>query len=395
MNRILYIGLFFCFFCCSEEKKTFFIPENNSKIFENKYAFVEVDSMSFPIDSITTFWHYSSAINKIDSDSIYFYSYINSFDHSINYSSLDKQKTKKIFANLKNESKLNLISETSTHLFINPNQFFIYSLDTGKLFHIDSIGNIKNEYGIVDYNNANNTSLVFPEPSSMNPFIKSNDDILFSCGIKSQIDYSGIGMVLKYNLKNNEKKYILPLPQLYNEAFWGSPFKYLPSFALNPNENILAISYPISSYVYRADLNGNIIDSASVGSKYFSKIEPMFNDVEYAIKTDRDYGEEDIFSFSNSDFSKLIYDRYKNLYYRVAFIRPNENEVKIGDKIPDFSIIITDNNLKKIGESKFSGKIYDVSMMSVTEHGIWLPRKDYYTLDQSKIIFSLFELKKI
>ncbi len=378
---------------CSKSKNIVSIPDENSKTFNDKYTLTEYDTVTFPLDSTTAFWHYSSSISKSRSDTTYFYSFINGFDQSIKSLSLNGDKIKSIPLNVKTESGLNLFSEVSTHIFNSPNDLLIYNSNSGTLFNIDSTGYVKTKYDIINYSKDKNTP--FPEPSTINPSIKNGDNIYFSCGLISRTDYRNIGMILKYNLKTRKREFILPLPDTYNKAFWGSPFKYLPNLTLNSKDSTLVISYPISSIVYKADLNGNIIDDVSVGSKYFSEIKPMFNDINYADGKNRDYGNEDIFSFSNSDFAKIIFDEDKNLYYRFAFIRPDINEVKLGNKIPDFSIIITDENLKKIGESRFSGEIYDISMVAVTKHGIWLPRKDFYVEDHSKISFSLFKIQEL
>ena len=142
--------------------------------------------------------------------------------------------------------------------------------------------------------------------------------------------------------------------------------------------------------MYKSDLKGGVTDSTYVGSKDFEAVEYMSLDLDYILSNNRDFKREDMFSLSNHDYARIIYDDFNELYYRIAYIRPELEMVKRGQTYPGFSIIICDKNLRKIGETKFSADQYDVSMMGVTKEGLLVARRDLYNFNDDEFTFSVF-----
>ena len=131
----------------------------------------------------------------------------------------------------------------------------------------------------------------------------------FTCGIgKPQKNYTDYGMVMTYDLNTHESKFIIPLPDEYNDVYWGSQFKYMANFTYNPIKKNFAVNYPVSPFLYEYTVEGIKLDSTYVGSKYIKSFKPMTNDLNDALKTNRDWEYEKIYSLSNSDFSKVMYD---------------------------------------------------------------------------------------
>jgi hypothetical protein len=277
---------------------------------------------------------------------------------------------------------------------IDENDFYVYNTMTGRLFNIDSTATVKEKFMIVDY--ENDIDVPFPEPSGANPIIKVGDDLYFSCNLdKQRTNFNNYGMILKYNLKSKSKDYILPLSNEYNKVFWGSPFRYVPNLSYNSKEKALIVSYPVSPYVFKSDLKGVINDSIYVGSKFFEEVKYMDLDLDYILSDNRDFKKEDMFSLSNSDYAKTIYDDYNELYYRFTYLRPELEKVKQGNTMPSFSVVICDKNFKKIGETKFSADQFDISMTGVTKDGLLVARRDLYNYNDNEFTFSVFSPNKI
>ena len=379
---------------CSNKKEITHFQKENSYIFNDSLSLKEKGLIKLPLDSITTFWHYSANISNSFNDAADYFSFLNSQDKSITYFDLKDKISKKVYLNEDGENGIGFYSDVMVHLMIDKNDFYVYNAMSGRLFNIDSSGVVKEKFMIVDY--EHDGDVPFPEPSGSNPIIKVGDDLYFSCNLnKQRNNFDNYGMILKYNLKNNSKKYILPLSNDYNKAFWGSPYRYVPNLTYNPKEKALIINYPISPYVFKSDLKGVITDSIYVGSKFFEEVKYMDLNIDYILSENRDFKNEDMFSFSNSDYAKTIYDEYNNLYYRFTYLRPELEEVKRGNTMPDFSIIICDENFKKIGETKFSSDQFDVSMTGVTKEGLLIARRDLYNLNDNEFTFNVFGPSKI
>lgn len=96
-------------------------------------------------------------------------------------------------------------------------------------------------------------------------------------------------------------------------------------------------------------------------------------------------------AMSHSDFAGILYDEFNKVYYRIVYLRPNLEEVKAGNKAPNFSIITLDENLQKIGEDFFDQKTYDNSMIFVSSKGLNIARKDLFYENEELIQFEIFK----
>ena len=169
----------------------------------------------------------------------------------------------------------------------------------------------------------------------------------------------------------------------------------MANFTYNPTKKNLVVNYPISPFLYEYSLEGVKIDSTYVGSKFIEVIKPMTYDINDALKKNRDWEKEKMYSKSTSDYSKVMYDAKNNLYYRIVYIRPSEEDVKSGNGVLNFSVIITDDKFQKLGEQKFSSKTHTNSMILVSDLGLMIARRDLYNKDEDKMTFSIFNVSEI
>ncbi|MGW8124066.1 DUF4221 family protein [Roseivirga echinicomitans] len=105
--------------------------------------------------------------------------------------------------------------------------------------------------------------------------------------------------------------------------------------------------------------------------------------------------EQNEYSLSTSDYNRIIYDSYRNVYYRIAYLRPSIDMLRLGQRTIDFSISILDENFIKIGERKFDGKIYRSSMILVGSLGLNIARIDLYNDDQDLLSYDIFKLEPL
>jgi len=108
------------------------------------------------------------------------------------------------------------------------------------------------------------------------------------------------------------------------------------------------------------------------------------------------------FNYTKSAYGSIFYDRYKDVFYRFCYAKCKESD-SIGfmnmDEYNfckgDFSIMIFNNNLEVIGETKFKAGNYAPKMCFVDKNGLWLSENNVDKPDNSEdvLVFRCIDLK--
>lgn len=388
------ISLIFCY-CEGADPLTSYYELKNAKEFEEKYILQPSGSSNFYLDKESTFINNSVSYFDI-SDSQSCYSFLNAINNSISiFDYTSKKEIKKIMLQREGPDGVGKLEFPSAHLIVNLDSIYVYNIMEGRLYLVDQQGKVKNRIMLIDYVHDKYNGC--PEPSTGSPMVKINNDIYFPCNLNAyQKSYAGYHSVLKLNLLNNEISYLFKLPEVYDKAFWGESFKYVVSLCYNSDENKLVLNYPVDPYLYTGTTSGEIKEKTFVGSKYFEGIPPMTQDVQYGVKKDQNV--KDIrqreYSLSTPDYNRIIYDKFRKIYYRIAYLRPAMTEVRKNNTVPGLSVVILDNKLSKMGELFLDSKLYDPSMIFVSRQGLNFARKDFYKLHEDSLQFEAFNLVK-
>jgi hypothetical protein len=224
---------------------------------------------------------------------------------------------------------------------------------------------------------------------------KSNTAIIRTSLLKLFEDYSNVKIIQKLNIKTNNTEKIATLSKKYDSNFWGTMFKYDNSICFTGN-NSLFVSFPIEDYIFEIDFNGKILNKHLFKSSLIpEKTIPMNDNKVYGnINNNPDWNRIKTYSLSTSDYASLFYDDIRKVYHRLVYLRPSLEKVNRGEKYPDFSIVTMDKNFKIIGEKKFDQSIYSNSIILMTKDGLAIARKDKYKEDDTKLVFSIFNMKK-
>ena len=98
-------------------------------------------------------------------------------------------------------------------------------------------------------------------------------------------------------------------------------------------------------------------------------------------------------------YGNLLYDRYRNVYYRIAYPRTTiEKEVRPFELLAygrkNFSTIILDKEFNKIGETLFPDYTYSAKGMIILEDGLYISDSHYLNPQFSDDVLSFvrFEL---
>jgi hypothetical protein len=285
----------------------------------------------------------------------------------------------------------------SSHLFHSRDSIFIYNVQTGFLSLMDERGKKINTYLVTDYDDDANFPAPFP--STTRPFFFHQGKIYMSCGINNYSDsFDQYPSSLTIDLNSKKINYSSTFPEKYDEAFWGLSFKYDAGIALDQKNKKIVFNYPIDNFLYSRSLDSSQKQEKHFSnSLYFESSTPFDPDSEKykTINFNEKNAELENHALSDSDFPGILYDDVNHVFYRIAYIRPDINEVKVGNRLPNFSIITLDKNLVKIGEDFFDGKIYDNSMIFVTSKGLNIARKDLYEKNENYLEFEVFSPKEI
>jgi hypothetical protein len=389
MKRLIYLFLFILISCDQKVEDISNYQEKNGRDYTKIFEFDIVKQLKFKLEPPMRYSTNSISSSIIDGEEII--SYLDSDNQSIlTFSSKSGELLKNIPLEIEGPNGVGNIGYISAHYYLNNDSIFLYNRQVSPLYLINSKGEIRRKYKVTDYSGASNFPV--PNSSTMSPIHFWNNSLLFSCGIQNyEDDFTGYPSLLQLDLNDGEIDYLSTFPEIYSKAFWGAYFKYDPSIALNTRKKEVIISYPIDHNIHVFNLESGLVKQYYVGSEFFEEIPPYKNDPSFFLKrnpSERDENETN-HAFSTSEYRGIIYDEWRELFYRVALIRPSIETVISGDRRFSFSIIIFNENYEKVGETKLPNDKYDPSSIFLTMDGLAIFRKDLYSDNEDVLAFDI------
>ncbi|MDR2913988.1 MAG: DUF4221 domain-containing protein [Tannerella sp.] len=167
-------------------------------------------------------------------------------------------------------------------------------------------------------------------------------------------------------------------------------------FSREFNGESFVFSFFMDESIYVTDLYTNEVKKISAKSKYVNdlKFVKLSNDRE------RDYKE----LLETSYYYNLLYDKYRNVYYRFAIIG-SEVSNNTGYNYFDiyrnglvkFSVIVLDKDFNIIGETLFPKYTYDPTIAFVHKNGLYISDSHILnpSFDENTLSFKCFTLKEM
>ncbi|SIN67497.1 DUF4221 family protein [Algoriphagus halophilus] len=178
-----------------------------------------------------------------------------------------------------------------------------------------------------------------------------------------------------------------------------------PQFYLNKK-------YPIYVSVHSRILNNNnklvyswgVLDSLIVrdldwGLERMVSSRSRFQDGDFPQTPNAGLVQELDAVISSGYYGRVVFDPFQKVYYRFYHIgrlyNPDQDNSITSIFKNDFSILVYDENLELLHESKFDGEVYDFYQAFVGENGLYLPRLNPFLADLSEdfIVCDIFRLK--
>jgi hypothetical protein len=180
----------------------------------------------------------------------------------------------------------------------------------------------------------------------------------------------------------------LGYPESYREGNWGEAYFREVFWCMNPATKLFVISFPNDHYIYQTDLKQ--VNKIYAGSTYADDIKSLDSPTFILSKSRRlsHY-------FENYSYSTVIYDKYRNVYYRMVE-HPWKDYHQDMDWMPwlkQLSIVILDGDFHFIGETRLDMEYrFSASQFMVTANGLLLYKQ---TDDENELIYDLFTLTKL
>lgn len=180
------------------------------------------------------------------------------------------------------------------------------------------------------------------------------------------------GSILDF--ENNKETYIIPYPKVYQMANWGGSMYRLGCTCFNTLQKLFLFSFPASHYLYVYDMKKNVTESFYAGSKFVKGISSYSNNIDEPF----DDNESIRHYISNSSYGAIVYDKYRNLYYRVVEMPQKDGNDEFKN-LKQLSIIILDESFNIVGETSFA-EPYGSTIL-VTPDGLLIPFVEDADLD--------------
>lgn len=166
----------------------------------------------------------------------------------------------------------------------------------------------------------------------------------------------------------------------YYRCFTGNDFIY---------------SFYYSDLMYKTDIKHQNVTPCLVKSRYIDKVEILRNSSNNQDAILKDRAEQ-------ANYGSVLYDKYRKVYYRVAYpastIGESDNYLKIirsGKK--NFSIMILDEDLNVIGEKLFPDYTFNPHLWFVREDGLYISTNNEMnpSYDENLLVFKRIELNNV
>lgn len=176
------------------------------------------------------------------------------------------------------------------------------------------------------------------------------------------------------DIENKNCTYIMPYPKIYQKANWGGGMFRSGYTCFNSLKNLILFSFPASHELFVYNIENNAITSFYAGSNCIDIISSYSNNVDERFDDNRSIKHY----ISNPNYGAIIYDKYRQLYYRIAEI-PRRNEVGGYRLLKQLSIIILDLSFRIVGETIFL-QPYGTTIL-VAPDGLMIPFVENNDLD--------------
>jgi hypothetical protein len=365
--------IFVFLFSIACQKKS---DKENSKVSSKKITFNGLGSIRLFLDENTVDW------SKKIQNSIQFYN-------------MDGNISQKIICEKEGPNGIGTIF---SFLYVGQDSLFVLNTDTHKVHRISDSGKLLSTYHLPQLESKSSANISIPYSANGIDMLLKNKH-LYIPGIpglfyfENRNEYINKGKLgIDVNLVSAESRNQIEYPD--KSLFLSKNFTSgVVAARCTPNSktNSLVYSFPADPKVYVYSLTGDLKEEHILKSKSIDDIEGMSNWLETNIPL-----AEYRYYLKNSFYEGLYYDKYKDLYYRIAkhgtdkeFTNHElETQYFINTK---YTLLVADSNFNTLGEFDLpDGSSHQ--LVTVTRKGILILNKQSPKEDELK--FDLYSVSE-
>ena len=373
--------------CSCQNESNSYYSEQNAKVFEDSLSMEEVGTISFPLDSVTGFYHNSiQAFSQADS------SYLSFFNEEVNALYIYNYETgnlvKRISYAIEGPDGLGNKYNIG-HCIINLDSVLICTPQSFNLFLTNGKGRVLKRYKIRE--KKSDIDLAYPDPCAVKPIIVKDAKAYITglmLGIENVIDQTKVFNVAEVDLVSGNVRPLVTRPDIYARGQWGMISKYHVYPCYNPLSGRFIYSFGLIHEVLETDHLG-FVEWRYNGSKYFSHIKPFSKD---AITKETYPGKDPLQKYDHTtpSYYYITFDPYRKLYYRFATLPLSVDEYNATDRQHQPSIIILNEKFEKTGETVMPKTGFNYRMIFLNKEGLHIGKESEYRKDESKLSFGIF-----
>lgn len=197
-------------------------------------------------------------------------------------------------------------------------------------------------------------------------------------------EYYDAPTMMEFNFSDCSYSYFNNYPDAMRGAVWGS--RGMSYSTTRNHRDQLISSYSSDHKIHVLDLKDRTKSEFLAKSKFFDELEPLENP---GMDTDKEY------VFTTPSYGAIMFDVYRNIYYRIARHGLSELTEKSEFFDQNFSIIILDEDFEILGETFFPGKTYNGNQFFITKDGLYLSTNNDKNpeLQEDVLSFKLFAVE--
>ncbi len=383
MRKIFYIILILSGFSSCKKEKDF--NENKVINIASNYYLSVKDTISFPLDSITT--NSTNCIQYIENDNTKSFSFLNEYNNTIYVYDYDTKEFKnKILLEKEGDNGVGKITGYKIH---NKDSIFTYSYNESKLSIINCQSKIINSFKLLNENNIKYP----PSPKGITtvPINFIRNKIYFGGSIAGEYKdetKNNRPIMVSLNLKNGATNFLYNYPDLYLNSNWGGALFRWITYDYDSINDKFIFSFPASHDIQIVSTDFSDSKDYYSGSQMFGSIKPM--DISKSIFSKRKRRKH---YATTPSYGPVIYDKYKNLYYRLTDLPVPEKDYKFGvNDVKHTSIVVLDSDFKWLCEQKLPEFSHSSHEFFVNENGLHLKK---FNDNENHITFTIFELNSL
>ena len=272
--------------------------------------------------------------------------------------------------------------------YVSNDSIFVSETYTGVIHRLNSKGKLHETY-----DSYMGTDPLYPQPGmDQGAPLLYKDGTFFVGGYMATMGISKSKkskFLISYNIEDNEKKYILDVPQRLSQGSWIPKSQVYYTI---DRDRIIA-SFHISDSIFLYDLNSNNVDRFLAKSAMFNEedIKPFSEE----INVPYDSKIKDLlidYNTENPSYDMTLFDQWNNLYYRFARL-PTTIEMIYEEKFPDKVLMVFDKDFKKLAEQVLPSEYFHKGAF-VSPDGLMLPNRVKYEENDNFLTYDAFTILK-